>query len=321
MRLGYCCINLSLKDQGVSTNRGMIRKTFDEKGLEYVSLLIMNNLADLLKVLEWNEEHDIKVYRMSSDLFPWMSEYRLEDLPSYGPISKLASQVGEFVQQHGMRVSFHPGQFDVLASPNPSVVDKTVWDLDQHARIMDLMCLPQDYRAPINIHIGGTYGDKESALTRFCENFKRLAPSTKARLVVENDDKASQFSVKDLYYGVYRVVGCPVTFDHLHHRFCTGDLSASEAAHLAASTWHGFTPVQHYSSSKSLYEDSSAINRSHADYVYDVIPSYDLDVDVEVEAKAKDLAVLKYRQDLVSSNPILHNPVLFEFESYEKVQH
>ncbi len=314
MRLGYCCINLSLKDQGVSTNRGMIRKTFDEKGLEYVSLLIMNNLADLLKVLEWNEENNIKVYRMSSDLFPWMSEYRLEDLPSYGPISKLAEKVGEFVELHDMRVSFHPGQFDVLASPNQSVVEKTIWDLDQHSNIMNLMGLPQDYRAPINIHIGGSYGDKESALFRFCENFKRLASHTKARLVVENDDKASQFSVKDLYYGVYQVVGCPITFDHLHHRFCTGDLSAREAAHLAASTWYDFTPVQHYSSSKALYEDSSVINRSHADYVYEVIPSYGLEVDVEVESKAKDLSILKYRQDIVSSNHLLPTPIEFEFE-------
>jgi UV DNA damage endonuclease len=86
------------------------------------------------------------------------------------------------------------------------------------------MGLPKDYRSPINIHIGGSYGDKESALTRFCENFKRLAPHTQARLVVENDDKASQYSVKDLYDGVYKVVGCPITFDHLHHRFCTGGL-------------------------------------------------------------------------------------------------
>jgi UV DNA damage endonuclease len=189
-----------------------------------------------------------------------------------------------------------------------------------HGKLFDMMGLSKTPYNKINIHCNGVYGDKITAMNRFCENFKRLAPSTRARLVVENDDKASQFSVKDLYYGVYRVVGCPVTFDHLHHRFCTGGLSAFEAAHLAASTWGQVTPLQHYSSSRSLYEDSSAIDRSHADYIYDVIQSYGLDVDVEVEAKAKDLAVLKYRQDLVSNDPVLQNPVLFEFESYENVQ-
>jgi len=315
MRLGYCCINLSLKENGVSTNRGMIRKTFDEKGLEYVSQLVIENLLDLCKVIQWNADNDIQVYRMSSDLFPWMSEYKFKELPNYQFIKELCEIIGDFAKEKDIRLSFHPGQFDVLASPNPSVVDKTIHDLDQHARIMDLMGLPKSHYAAINIHIGGSYGDKESALARFCENFKRLAPSTRARLVVENDDKATQFSVQDLYDGVYQVAGCPITFDHLHHRFCTGGLSAHHAAHLAASTWGHITPLQHYSSSRKLYEDASTLDRSHADYVYDVIPSYGIEADVEIEAKAKDLALLKYRDDVVSCQKLKSEPVLFVFES------
>jgi UV DNA damage endonuclease len=262
---------------------------------------------------------------MSSDLFPWMSEYRLEDLPEFDKIQDLAKKVGLLVETNNLRLSFHPGQFDVLASPNPEVVRKTIYDLDQHARIMDLMGLPQDFSSPINIHIGGSYGDKESALARFCENFKSLAPSTQARLVVENDDKASQFGVLDLYEGVYQKVGCPITFDHFHHRFCTNDLSPKQAAELAASTWHSrlsddtwksYTPLQHYSSSKQLYEDSSSINRSHADYIYDLIPDYGFECDCEVEAKAKDLAVLKYREDLVSNlQHLTSSPLLFVHEN------
>jgi len=310
MRLGYCCINLSLKDQGVSTNRGMVRKTFNEKGLSYVSTLVQQNLADLIIILTWNRTHNIQVYRMSSDLFPWMSEYQLEDLPEFDKIQSLAKNVGLIVSAHNMRLSFHPGQFDVLASPNLDVVSKTIYDLDQHARIMDLMELPQDYRAAINIHIGGSYGDKPSALSRFCENFKKLAPSTRARLVVENDDKASQFGVIDLFDGVYKVVGCPITFDHFHHRFCTNDISAEQAAKLAASTWGDITPLQHFSSSKALYEDSSVINRSHADYVYDTIPDYGFDADVEIEAKAKDLALLRY----LANEGVVTEELKFEFE-------
>lgn len=319
MRLGYCCINLSLRDEGITANRGMIKRTWQEQGLARASELALLNLRDLHTIIQWNIEHDIRVYRMSSDIFPWMSEYKFEDLPNFNVIRDTLQAIGHLAIRNNIRLSFHPGQFDVLASPNPSVVDKTIWDLDQHARIMDLMGLPKSHHAAINIHIGGSYGDKESALARFCENFKRLAPSTRARLVVENDDKSSQFSVKDLYDGVYKVVGCPITFDHLHHRFCTGGLSAHDAAHLAASTWGQVTPLQHYSSSRSLYEDSSAIDRSHADYIYDFIPSYGLDVDVEIEAKAKDLAVLKYRQDLVSNHPELYNPVLFKFENHEEI--
>ncbi len=310
MRLGYCCINLSLKDQGITTNRGMIKKTFDEKGLAYVSELIQKNLDDLFIILTWNNLNSIQVYRMSSDLFPWMSEYRLEDLPEFDQIQALAQRIGRAAKTFNARLSFHPGQFDVLASPNPEVVNKTIYDLDQHARIMDLMDLPQDHTAAINIHIGGSYGDKPSALSRFCENFQKLAPSTRARLVVENDDKASQFGVIDLFDGVYKAVGCPITFDHLHHRFCTNDLSAKDAAVLAASTWADVTPLQHYSSSKALYEDSTVIARSHADYVYEIIPDYGFEADVEIEAKAKDLAVLRYREKI----GIVSEELKFSFE-------
>ena len=276
MRLGYCCINLSQRDLGITTNRGMVKKTWTEKGIKYAGELAELNLKDLYKILEWNVKHDIQVYRMSSDLFPWMSEYRFEDLPNYSSIKEIASKIGEYVDLHELRLSFHPGQFDVLASPSEGVVTKTVYDLDQHARVMDLIGLPQNHHAPINIHIGGSYGDKESALARFCENFKKLAPSTQARLVVENDDKASQFGVADLYSGVYMKIGCPITFDHFHHRFCTNDLPIETAARLASTTWHGHRPLQHFSSSKALHEDAAVINRSHADYIYDYIQDLSL---------------------------------------------
>ena len=275
----------------------MVKKTWLEHGLTRASELAINNLSDLLKILEWNVAHGIHIYRMSSDIFPWMSEYHFESLPNFNQIKSLLEKIGSYVQDNDLRVSFHPGQFDVLASPNPEVVRKTIYDLDQHSRIMDLMGLPQNYSFPINIHIGGSYGDKQSALERFCENFKNLSPSTKSRLVVENDDKASQFGVADLYYGVYMKIGCPITFDHLHHRLCTNDLTAESAARLASTTWHGYRPLQHFSSPKSLYEDSTVVNRSHADYVYDFINDYGIDCDVEIEAKAKDLALLKYRLD------------------------
>jgi len=295
MNLGYCCINLSLREQGITVNRSMIKRTWQEHGLARASELSLLNLKDLKTILEWNQKNGIRIYRMSSDIFPWMSEYRFEELPGFDQHLKLMKEIGQFVQANGMRISFHPGQFDVLASPNEDVVRRTIYDLDQHARIMDLMGLPIDYSFPINIHVGGTYGDKPSALQRFCANFKRLSVSTRCRLVVENDDKASQYGVLDLYRGIYEKIGVPITFDFFHHGFCTNDLSVDEAAQLAASTWPEYTrPLAHFSSSKRLHEDSSVIARSHADYLYDTIPPIGELFDIEVEAKAKDLAVLKY---------------------------
>jgi UV DNA damage endonuclease len=237
---------------------------------------------------------------MSSDIFPWMSEYEIQQLPNFSEILPDMQAIGRFALANGMRISMHPGQFDVLPSPTQSVVTKTIKDLDQHCEIMDLMGLPVNVGFPINIHVGGTYGDKASAAQRFCENFQLLRPNTKARLVVENDDKAAQYSVADLYQMIYLQIGTPITFDFHHHRFNTGDLTEEAALRLAYTTWHGHTPLTHYSSCKKTFEDASVIARSHADHVYEKINNYGLTIDIEVEAKAKDLAVLKYREQFES---------------------
>jgi UV DNA damage endonuclease len=296
VRLGYCCINLSLADQKITANRGMIKRTFQEKGPLYCGELAHQNVKDILKILEWNLANDIYVYRMSSDIFPWMSEYEIQQLPNFSDILPDMQAIGRFALANGMRISMHPGQFDVLPSPTESVVTKTIKDLDQHCEIMDLMGLPVSPAFPINIHVGGTYGDKESAAQRFCENFNRLKQNTKSRLVVENDDKAAQYSVADLYQLVHLKIGTPITFDFHHHRFNTGELTEEAALRLAYTTWHGHTPLTHYSSCKKTFEDSSVIARSHADHVYEKINNYGLAIDIEIEAKAKDLAVLQYRE-------------------------
>lgn len=317
VRLGYCCINLSLADRKVSANRGMVKKTFELKGPDYAGELAYLNLCDLLTIIQWNVENDIYVYRMSSDIFPWMSEYEITELKNFQPIQEKLTEIGKFILANDVRVSMHPGQFDVLCSPNPSVVEKTIIDLDKHAQIMDLMGLPINYCFPINIHLGGSYGDKDSAAERFCENFQRLHSSTKSRLVVENDDKAAQYSVVDLYEMVYTKIGTPITFDFHHHRFNTGNLTEEAALKLAASTWGDYIPLTHYSSCKKTFEDPSVIARSHADFVYEKINTHNLTFDIEIEAKAKDLAVLKYRQN---HETLLENYLEFDDKRYfEKV--
>ena len=181
--LGYCCINLTLKPDNVSTNRGMIKKTFNEKGLPYASELALKNLHDLLTILKWNVENDIRIFRFSSSLFPWMSEYDFTQLPDYPQIKVKLIEIGDFVLSNDLRVGFHPGQYCVLPSPTEKVVINTINDLDKHSQILDLMGLPKCHKYSLNIHVGGSYGDKEATLKRFVENFDRLSSSTKSRLV------------------------------------------------------------------------------------------------------------------------------------------
>lgn len=297
-QLGYCCINMSLRSKKISVNNSCIRKTFDEKGLSHVSQLALINARNLIEIIKWNEANGFKVYRMSSDMFPWMSEYQLKDLPDYRKISFLLQGAGKLVLKYGQRLSFHPGPFNVLGSPNPILVEKTIKELNQHAEIMDLIGLPKSHFYPINIHCNGVYGDKSATLSRWASNYLILSPSAQSRLVVENDDKGSMYSVKDLYDGIFQSVKVPITFDYHHHRFNDSGLSEKEAFELAATTWHyhNIKPLFHYSSCRRTFEDFSAKAVAHADYIYEKINDYGYVVDVEVEAKAKEWAIIKYKE-------------------------
>lgn len=299
---GYCCINLSLKDQKVTTNRSMIKRTFSDKGIAYASQLALDNVRDLVTIIKWNEQNGIKLYRMSSDIFPWMSEYKLTDLPDFEKISNVLKGAGALAKKYGQRITFHPGPFDVLASLNENVVKKTIRDLNQHGEIMDLMGLPRTPYAAINIHVNTTQGGKEEAMQRFVDNFHLLDASVRTRLVIENDDKQKQYAVEDLYKGLHSKIGIPITFDYHHHWCHPGELTQEEALRLASTTWpKDVKQLCHYSSAKQIYEDSTVMNRAHADYIYDEINTYGLPLDIELEAKAKDLAVFKYIDSFVKS--------------------
>ena len=267
-RLGYACINMDLSEHKpkITTNRTMIKKTFMEKGLPYASELGLANCKDLLTILKWNHENGFDFFRMSSDFMPWASEYDLCDLPDYDEISTILKQCGDYATEHNMRLTSHPGPFNVLTSPRESVVENCIKDLTLHGEVFDLMGLSQTPYNKINIHIGGAYGDKISAMDRFCKNFHRLPQSVKSRLTVENDDKASMYSVQDLYDGVYKVIGIPIVFDYHHHRFCPGELSEQEALELSMTTWGDIVPVVHYSESRSIeYKDNKIRPQAHSD--------------------------------------------------------
>lgn len=298
---GYCCINLTLeKERGIKIGRSMIKKTFQAKGIAYAGELAEANLQDMIEIIKWNNRKGINLYRMSSDMFPWMSEYQLSDLPNFKKIKRLLETAGKLAMDNGQRIGFHPGQFCVLPSPSPHVVENTINELDKHAQILDLMGLPQNQTYSMNIHLGGSYGDKEAAMQRFVDNFKRLSISAQNRLVLENDDKPAQYSVQDLYE-IYKQIGTPITFDYHHHRCYEDPMPEEDALRLAASTWpNGIRQLCHYSSSKKLHEDPKSIIRAHADYLYEYIETYGMDLDIELEVKAKDLALIKYRKDYLN---------------------
>jgi len=297
-RLGYACINLHCSKKGIRTNRKMIQKTFKEHGIEYASKLALANVRDLVEIIKWNHQNGIKVFRFSSAMFPWASEYEIKNLPDYHKIKTIMNGAGHLANRYGQRLTVHPGPFNQLASVNERVVQKTIKDLNQHGEMMDLLLQPRTHQAKINIHVGCATGGKEAAAERFCKNFQRLDESVKSRLVVENDDKPSLFTTEELYDLIYNNIKTPITFDY-HHNWCNpGNLDEEQALKLASTTWpKGIRQCTHFSSAKRIYEDETAKIVAHADYVYDEIKDYGLDIDVMVEAKAKELSVMRYLKE------------------------
>tara|TARA_R100000700_G_scaffold17056_1_gene23382 strand:+ start:96 stop:1013 length:918 start_codon:yes stop_codon:yes gene_type:complete len=301
INLGYACINTKLsglpKSKRITTNRTMIKRTFQQKGIKYASELALANVRDLKKIIQWNEDHNIKFYRMSSEMFPWASEYNIEDLPDFEKIARIMGEAGDLANKYGQRLTTHPGPFNKLASPKERVVLATITDLEIHGKMMDLLKQPRSPWAKINIHVGAAYGDKPMALGNFNRNFERLSDAVKTRLTVENDDKKSLYSTKELYEEVYQKIGTPIVFDYHHHKFCDGDLREQDALALALSTWGQTKPVVHYSQSRCKeHNDNKIRENAHSDSYWTPFNPHGFIFDCMLEAKHKEQALFKMRQ-------------------------
>jgi UV DNA damage endonuclease len=136
------------------------------------------------------------------------------------------------------------------------------------------------------------------ALDNFCKNFKRLSQAVQSRLTVENDDKPSLYTVRELHDNIYKRIGIPVVFDYHHHDLHSGGQSEHEALDMALSTWPvGIRPVVHYSESRSVEHGDPKIKpQAHSDSYVRPINTYGREMDIMLEAKHKELALFKMRQ-------------------------
>jgi len=295
VRFGYACINTELRAQNIYTNRkfGSVARAIDA-GLEGLSERALANVADLERIVHWNADHDIEVFRISSEMFSHITHpeagYQLEDLPDYDEIADIMARTGRFAQSVNQRLSFHPGPFNVLGSSRDSVVAKTVVELDHHGKVMDLLQQPRDHRAKINIHVGT---GQDGALERFARNVDMLDESVRSRLTVENDDRASLHSVADLT-PMSHDIDVPVVFDYHHHQFCDGGLSEQQALEMALDTW-SVRPCTHYSESAGLEVNNPKFSGkptpAHSILVTGPVETYGHDFDCVIEAKGKELAM------------------------------
>jgi UV DNA damage endonuclease len=277
---------------------------------------LRTSLEHLAAVLDYCDDHDIRMYRMATGLAPYASH---PDLPQFRSqpqecAAELAA-TGARVDELGLRLSSHPGQYTVLNSEDERIQRLAVVELEVQAELMDGMGLGPE--AVVVLHVGGAAGGVPAALERFERGFAMLSEAARARLVVENDDRT--FALCDVL-DLARRIGRPVVWDILHHH-CNDpqDIPDREALELALGTWpDGVRPKIHYSTPKTAMEERKRkvgrrVERSivlpqlraHADVIDPIAFEHfvtetarGLDFDVMLEAKAKDLALLRLREQL-----------------------
>lgn len=294
IRLGLCCQfveePIKFRNTTVKSNSQMERTA----ALEKLARLCRENALALQSSLEFCAAHGIGCFRINSQILPLKTHpdcgYDMPDLPDGQEIIKLFQQCGAYARAHDIRTCFHPDQFVVLNSPREEVVERSLAELEYQAEVAEWVNADV-----VNIHGGGAYGDKESAIARFAENFPRLSKRVRSRLTVENDD--TTYTPADLLPLCHQI-GIPLVYDAHHHRCLPDDLSLEEATTQALETWDR-EPMFHISSPLEGWQGPKP-NRHH-----DFINRRDFprcwegrELTVEVEAKAKEQAVLKLMRSL-----------------------
>jgi UV DNA damage endonuclease len=303
--LGYCCINQTLRKQDIYSSRTFIRRNFT---IAKASQLALQNVKDILKILHWNEQHNIRVFRIGSEPLPRSNDpevgYSVNQLPDSQEITDTLKQIGRFAQSHDHHLSFHPGQFVCIGSPKESVRQLGILALERENEVADIICSEYHNHLPINIHVGGCYsGDYVGTASRFINSFKSLSKSLQSRLVVENDDKAACWSVNDLYCYLTSQIDIPITFDIHHWHFRHTADSIVQDFLTAYSTWGTRSAQVHYSESAN----PNKLITAHSDYYSQPLPDWILDknVHIHLEAKEKELALQKLVLDFYSPKDIM----------------
>ena len=274
---------------------------------------LRHSLELLDGVLSYLDRHDIRMYRMTASLAPYVTH---PDLPQFhDQVEECADELaatGARARELDIRLSSHPGQYIVLNSENEDVVAGAIRDLESQAALFDAMGLGPE--AVVVLHVGGGQGD---AIGRFEAGFRRLSEAARARLVIENDDRTFGLGA---VLGLWQRLGVRVVWDILHHHCHDPDgIPDREALELALATWPAdVTPKIHYSTPKTALEERRKKVgrrtvtefvlpqlRAHADMIdpiafaqFERDTAAGLDFDVMLEAKGKDLALLRLREQL-----------------------
>ncbi|MBU7583158.1 MAG: UV DNA damage repair endonuclease UvsE, partial [Nostoc sp. TH1S01] len=249
---------------------------------------LQHNLQRLNDALTFCEQNQIRLYRMTSNLFP-MND--LEDKIGENILEQMRdelSKIGQRAVALGIRMVLHPDQFVVLSSDSPEVVQTSINILARHARDLDLLGLPRSPWSLMNIH-----GGKSQRAEKLVKVISQLPEAIKSRLTLENDEYA--YSASEIL-AVCEEAKIPLVFD-AHHHICHENLdsyndpSVATMFEAARETWKNPDwQLVHISNGETAFKD-----RKHSDFITDMPDIYHQAPWIEVEAKRKEEAIAHLR--------------------------
>lgn len=281
IRIGYPTQNLSLP---ATTNRTLRLSNLPDANR--VRPLVHENVADLERILHWNVERGLSLFRIGQSLVPFAShpDFPYDWAPEHG---EELERAGELALSLGVRLSFHPGQYVQPGSPRPEVAGRSLRELRYAARALSLLGVPDGV---VVLHLGGVHGDRETAKQRFVAALHNEAEVLRF-LALENDERT--WTAAEAVEVAHRL-GVPAIIDTLHHDLNPGGLGLGEALDLALPTWRERSghPKLHIST-----QDPDKRPGAHAWAIdsgdwHGLVAALDgRSADVMVEAKGKDQAL------------------------------
>lgn len=295
-QLGLVCITASEQVRFRTVTRKRLLQLTETEQEKVLHQLYADNLNRLFKALDFCQVNQIKLYRLTSALFPFadtsLGEKVLEEFSEELP------KIGDRAQTEGIRLVLHPDQFVVLSSDRASVIENSIKILAMHARIFDRFGLPRSPWAAMNIH-----GGKSDRSSRLVSVIRDLPDSIRSRLTLENDEYA--YSSTEILT-VCLEAGIPLVFD-AHHHVIRENLdsyeheSVGEMLAAAQTTWQiPAWQMVHISNGRDFFTDPH-----HSDLITVMPSSYRHAPWIEVEAKLKECAIEKLRTEWLTQIPVL----------------
>jgi UV DNA damage endonuclease len=311
LRLGFPVKVMGRPDLKSNDTRRWQKSPHLKTSLEYVDA-----------ILDYLSGHNIRMYRMSSDLAPYATH---PDMPQFhGMVAESDAElraIGAKARRLDIRLSFHPSQYVLLNSPDPALTEKSIWDLSSQAEMLDRMELGPE--AVLVTHVGGTYGDIPESRARWARVWPTLPEHVRRRLVLEHDD--IRFSAADVLW-IGERTGVPLVFDYQHH-WCLNPerLPMMDALRAILKSWPaGVRPKVHFSSPRTELRAVKRLDKAtkrkktvlippiwtgHADFTnpfefaHFMRDAEGLEFDVMLEGKSKDISLIKLRPDLLRYAP------------------